>query len=56
MDDYKIMLDILEWEIHEKIRFLEKNRGKESILIFRTKKKLYQEMIEVIRSIHKGAV
>lgn len=56
-NDYKIMFDLLEWEVEEKIKKVEKEKSTLSKQDWKTKKNIYNEVLEMIRYTQKkGAV
>jgi hypothetical protein len=55
-NDLRVMFEILEWEIEEKLKRLEKQKVLGSKQVWKTKKEVYSEMLEMVRNITKGAV
>jgi hypothetical protein len=56
-NDYKIMFDLLEWEVKEKIKKVEKEKKKLPKQEWKTKRTIYNEVLEMIRYTQKkGAV
>ena len=54
--DLIVMFQILEWEIEEKIKRLENEKVLGSKRIWKTKKEVYEEVLEMVRNTTKGAV
>ena len=54
--DYKLELDLVEWEIIDRIRLMNKMLSEVRNKDLRAKKKAYLEILDIVRRAQKGAV